>query len=457
MHSGVRRIAALTFVLLFLFGGCVTRPDGISRRKTPGGAEGLPEADTNVAIDRRLEEMTLREKLGQRFLIYVPRDGGITEEYVTLLKRTAPAGMIVYPWNYRDRDALINLTAKLQRLAAYHPAGGNFLIAADQEGGRVAAYRFPDLPRFPSAAAMARQATVPHQAAAAHQATVPHQAAAAQQATVPGPADSDESARSSPPSATSSEPTSSSPSDVVPDGSPRHSAVDDNYLYSQGYITGRDLRSLGININFAPVVDLVEVQDRSIIGDRSWGGDPDRVSAMARSYLAGLREAGVIGTVKHFPGHGVTRVDSHGRLPEVDLTIDDLMDRDLRPFIAAVDGGVPAVMTAHILFPRIDPEYPVTISEVFLHDILRERLQYDGVVLSDGLSMAALSDNYDIDLVLERALKYDVDLILIHDRYDFTEILARTEALVASGRITEEDIDRGVRRVLALKERYRLF
>jgi beta-N-acetylhexosaminidase len=113
-------------------------------------------------------------------------------------------------------------------------------------------------------------------------------------------------------------------------------------------------------------------------------------------------------------------------------------------------------MTAHILFPRIDGEYPVTISEVFLHDLLRLRLGYEGVVITDGLSMGALANNYDIDLVLERALRYDVDLILLHDRYDIRDIMSRVMGLLESGRISEADIDRGVRRVLTLKEQYGL-
>ena len=228
------------------------------------------------------------------------------------------------------------------------------------------------------------------------------------------------------------------------------------YLRSVAYITGHDLASLGVNINFAPVLDLTDRPDRSIIGDRSWGNDPAVVANLATAYIDGITAAGVIPTVKHFPGHGVTRVDSHGRLPIVDMTRDDLRRRDLVPFQHAIDGGAPAIMTAHILFPGIDPDYPVTISEIFLHDILRTEMGYDGVVVSDGLSMGALADNYDIDLVLERALRLDVDLILLHDRYDFGEILERVERLIADGRIQKTDIERGAFRVLQLKEQYGL-
>ena len=131
----------------------------------------------------------------------------------------------------------------------------------------------------------------------------------------------------------------------------------------------------------------------------------------------------------------MTDVDSHGRLPIVELTKEDLWNRDLVPFRAAIDAGVPAIMTAHILFPAIDPEYPVTMSGVFLQDILRGQLEYEGVVVSDGLTMGALADNYEIDVVLERALRFDVDLILINDRYDFLEIVERVERLIATDRV----------------------
>ncbi len=402
--------------------GCVTGPaDGLTEDAVVHPGERTP-----LGVEERLAAMSLREKLGQRFLISVPRGFGRdqthvsstagydtsrssgAQSYVSLLKEGVPAGMIVYPWNYRDRRELQELTKKLQNLATETPLGGSFLIAADQESGRVAAYRFFDLPRFPSAAVMARQAGAYAGACAGDNAHV------------------------------------SATADAM------------EYIRSQAYITGWDLRTLGININFAPVLDLTDRPDRSIIGDRSWGPDPEFASALAIAYLEGLTRAGTIATVKHFPGHGVTRVDSHGRLPVVDMTMDDLARRDLKPFVTAIGENVPAIMTAHILFPLIDPDYPVTISEVFLHDLLRNELEYQGVVVSDGLSMGALADNYDINLVLERALRYDVDLILLHDRYDYRDILERVEGLVATGRVTEDDIDRGVRRVLRLKEQYGL-
>jgi beta-N-acetylhexosaminidase len=299
-----------------------------------------------------------------------------------------PAGMILYPWNYTSRADVVRIIAKLQRAAA---AAGSppFLIGVDQEGGRVAAFRFDDILRLPSAAAVARH------------------------------------------------------NDPV-------------FVESVAYALGVELLGMGVNMNFAPVLDVTEREDSSIIGDRAWSGDPDTVAELGRAYLSGLTRAGVIATAKHYPGHGVTAVDSHGRLPVVDLTLEELETSHLVPFRSAVDAGVPAIMTAHLLFPRIDETYAVTVSEFFLRDHLRYDLGFTGVLISDALSMRAMSDNYPLEVTLERALRYDVDLLLLNAGFDYTAILNEVAMMVSEGRVSGEDIDRGVLRVMNLKEKYRL-
>jgi beta-N-acetylhexosaminidase len=140
----------------------------------------------------------------------------------------------------------------------------------------------------------------------------------------------------------------------------------------------------------------------------------------------------------------------------VDLTLDELEASHLVPFRAAIDAGVPAIMTAHLLFPRIDGGYAVTISEFFLRDHLRYDLGFAGVLISDALSMRAMSDNYSLEVTLERALRYDVDLLLLNAGFDYTMILNEVETMMADGRVSEDDINRGVLRVMNLKERYGL-
>lgn len=234
-------------------------------------------------------------------------------------------------------------------------------------------------------------------------------------------------------------------------------ALDDpDFMRSVSFVNGVHMMDLGVNMNLAPVLDLYGMADRTIIGDRSMGDDPLLVSRQARAYVDGAREAGLIVTGKHFPGHGVSTVDSHGSLPVVDLDMDDLRRRELVPFAAAIDAGIDVIMTAHILFTRIDPEYPVTLSPIFLQDLLREEMGFEGLVISDGLEMGALSRNFGIRETLERSIIAGVDLILLYTRYDFVEMVTLVEEMVADGTISEEQIDAGTRRVLELKARYGL-
>jgi beta-N-acetylhexosaminidase len=162
----------------------------------------------------------------------------------------------------------------------------------------------------------------------------------------------------------------------------------------------------------------------------------------------------VISVAKHFPGHGVTTVDSHGQLPVVSDTYSELLARDLIPFRTAINAGVEVIMTAHILFTSIDPFYPVTLSRVFLTSILRRQLGFTGVVISDGLEMGAIRDNYEINETLIRLFRNDVDLILLFAGYDVVDIVDRVVELMRLGLISQDDVNRGVRRVLALKLRH---
>ena len=171
---------------------------------------------------------------------------------------------------------------------------------------------------------------------------------------------------------------------------------DAELVRSAAYITGREMSALGLNMNFAPVLDLYGEPDSSIIGDRAFGPDPAGVAGLGAAYVRGAKAAGIIPVAKHFPGHGRTPVDSHGALPIVHVTEEELIQQDLVPFARVIDEGIDAVMTAHLLIPEIDPRRPVTLSTAFIGGLLRDRLGFQGVVISDGLAMGALSDNYAI-------------------------------------------------------------
>jgi beta-N-acetylhexosaminidase len=216
-------------------------------------------------------------------------------------------------------------------------------------------------------------------------------------------------------------------------------------------INGDELAAMGINWNFAPVADVNVNPANPVIGVRSFGENPrmaaDMVAAQTRGYLS----AGVAGAAKHFPGHGDTATDSHTGLPVVDHTREEWEQLDRPPFEAAIAAGVPAIMTAHISVPALDPSGdPATLSEPIMTGLLREELGYDGVVITDALDMAGASATYGNDRVPVLALKAGVDMLLMPPEFE----VARTSVLeaVASGELTEERIDTSVRRILTLKQ-----
>ncbi len=405
--------AALVLLVVVSATACRSVPSGDfqenDRAPQPVADSDTPDlsADIDDVVDETADlvhshmiRMTQRQRIAQRFMTFVPRGfdpsvalgprhGDVTPTFIRRVASDTPAGFIVYPWNYDSREELIALTGHLQSVANVLSPGNSFLISADQEGGRVAAFRFPDIVGVPSAADVARHG------------------------------------------------------DAV-------------FVERLAYVLGVELNAMGVNMNLAPVLDLTPIPDRSIIGDRAWGNDPDEAAAFAAAYVRGMHEAGVISTAKHFPGHGVTRVDSHGRLPIVEYRMEDLLAREIVPFQAAVDAGVPVIMTAHILFPLIDADYPVTLSPRFVHELLREELAFDGVVISDGLEMGALRGVYDIDTTLLQALRAGVDLILLYDRYSLKDMVDRVESYVEDGSISMAEVDRGVERVLTLKARHGL-
>lgn len=232
--------------------------------------------------------------------------------------------------------------------------------------------------------------------------------------------------------------------------------ADPRYVTAAAYLACREIRALGCNMNLAPVLDLYGEPDATIIGDRSLGPDPQLVGRLGVAYLQGARQAGVIPVVKHFPGHGGSTVDSHGSLPVVDLPEEALAERDLMPFQMAVRAGAEAVMTAHVLYPQLDPEYPATVSERILRDLLRKRLGFRGVIVSDGISMGALSRNFSVSDSLALMFQAGLDLVLVHSRYDLVDLKLEVLRLLHRGEITEAQIDEGVERVLRLKLRYGL-
>ncbi len=155
-----------------------------------------------------------------------------------------------------------------------------------------------------------------------------------------------------------------------------------------GYYISKELRALGINMNFAPAVDLYTNHDSSVIGPRSFGENAEQVAILANAFVAGSLKAGVLPTAKHFPGHGDTDLDSHGKLPVIDIDRETLFNRELFPFEKLINGGIPAIMTGHLAFPQITHnEEPASLSKTFIKTILRQNLGFEGLVISDDMMM----------------------------------------------------------------------
>lgn len=158
--------------------------------------------------------------------------------------------------------------------------------------------------------------------------------------------------------------------------------------YYSGFYINREIRALGINMNFAPAVDLYTNLNSTVIGPRSFGSDAESAGVLGAAFAAGSMAAGVIPTAKHFPGHGDTSLDSHGRLPEINIDFNTLVNRELVPFKYLVEENIPAVMSGHLSFPRLTENgEPASLSHYFLTELLREQMGYEGLIITDDMMM----------------------------------------------------------------------
>jgi beta-N-acetylhexosaminidase len=188
---------------------------------------------------------------------------------------------------------------------------------------------------------------------------------------------------------------------------------DADLAYRVGKAMGMELASVGIDVSFAPVLDVHSNAANPVIGDRAFGSDPVLVSKLGVAMLRGLLDGGVIPCAKHFPGHGDTETDSHLELPVVRRTRDELERTELAPFRAAIAADVPMLMTAHVLYPALDADRPATLSRAILTDLLRTQLGFNGVVVSDDLEMRAIADHQSIGDAAIATLSAGADVLLV--------------------------------------------
>lgn len=227
--------------------------------------------------------------------------------------------------------------------------------------------------------------------------------------------------------------------------------------YWVGKYTGQELRHYGVNLNLAPVLDVNNNPANPVIGIRSYSDDPDVVSAYGTQMIRGLTESGVMATGKHFPGHGDTSVDSHYGLPLIPHSLDRLYDVELVPYIDAIEAGIDAIMTAHIVFSAIDTELPATLSHPIVTGLLREDLGYDGIIMTDAMGMNAISTNFGVQEAAVLAVNAGVDMLLYAESTTLS-VNAYTGVLnaVNQGDILISRINEAVLRILMMKFKYGL-
>ncbi|MBA5636994.1 beta-N-acetylhexosaminidase [Duganella sp. LX20W] len=232
-------------------------------------------------------------------------------------------------------------------------------------------------------------------------------------------------------------------------------AADDTSLAERtGAAVARAVKALGFNWNFAPVLDLNNNPHNPVIAERSFGAEPQRAAELGMAWMAGSHSEGVACCVKHFPGHGDTHVDSHRDLPTVDKPLAELEQFEFAPFRQAASHA-PAMMTAHIVYPALDPDYPATMSRRILHQLLREEWNYQGVIITDGMDMHAIAGRYGVGKAAVRALAAGADMVMALGTPETQEetLNAIADAL-ASGELAMDDMQTRLARLSALARNY---
>lgn len=338
----------------------------------------------------------MRQLLGQLFMVGIPSPRLDTKDESTrqILQDLRPGGVILFRRNYTDVETLAALCHELHALDHTNPA----LIAIDHEGGRVHRLSAP-FTHFPPALELSHKRS-------------------------------------------------------PKGGLNLVDAVD--LAYRVGQAMGRELQAVGIDLDFAPVLDVFTNPDNTVIGDRAFSTDPQQVAALGCGLARGLRDAGIIPCGKHFPGHGATLLDSHEDLPRDERPRASFEKIDLVPFRQACAEQIEMLMTAHVLYPAFDPDLPATLSARVINDLLRQQLGFAGVVVSDDLEMGAIVRHASVEQAAVDSLVAGADLLLVCQSPELA-VQARNACLQAleSGRLSQQRLAEATQRVAVLKKKRR--
>ena len=348
---------------------------------------------------KSIQEMSLREKVGQMFLILPDSLEGkselaqlsgqvqngtseVTRELREVYDRYPCGGFTLLAKNITGKEQLIRFTRDLHSLGTVRP-----MIAIDEEGGRVA--RIGNHPvNF-------------------HVPQIPHM------------------------------------SDIAETGDPEKA-------YEVGQTIGRYLKDYGMDIDFAPVADVNTNPENPVIGRRTFGDDPELAAKMVVRCYEGLKSEGIEGCLKHFPGHGDTKTDSHKGYAETTKTWEEIQACEMIPFMAGIRAKCGMIMTAHITVPAVTGTLPSTVSSEMLTGKLRGELGYTGLIITDALNMGAITSQYDSAEAAIRCILAGADIALMP--YDYMAAFDGLMEAVHQGRIPEQRINESVARILSYKE-----
>lgn len=230
-------------------------------------------------------------------------------------------------------------------------------------------------------------------------------------------------------------------------------AADPQKVYEIGETLGSELLALGFNLDFAPVADVVTNPANTEIGRRSFSSDPYVAARMVGSMVSGMKDAGILSTLKHFPGHGGTAADTHNGISVTNRTLEEMRQAEFLPFQAGMEAGAPMVMVGHLSAAAVNGDNtPSDLSKRIVTEVLRQELGFEGVIVTDAQNMGAITDAYSSAEAAVGALEAGVDLILMPA--DLTEAADGVLAAVADGRLSNERINESVIRILAMKYDY---
>lgn len=226
-------------------------------------------------------------------------------------------------------------------------------------------------------------------------------------------------------------------------------------LIESGEIIGKMLKKMGINMDYAPVFDIRRFEKDHAIGDRCYGKDKQEVAKNATSVMKAISKEGVIPVIKHFPGHGLTKKDSHFKIPTIMEKVDFIKDEDMYPFKVAIENGAEAIMIGHLIIKDIDKYYPATLSKKVINTLLKEECGYNGLIITDDFKMWAIKLHYSIKRAVVKSIKSGNDMVMIGDTYSkVKKVIKYTIKKAKRGKIDINSINNSVEKIVKLKEKY---